>query len=61
MKLAPNTWYRDADTECRFKVLGLRRETVDVIDEHGNRRILSRFICEGSFKADRPPIRRKKR
>lgn len=59
MKLLPNTWYLDPDTSARFKVLGVRKDTVDVLDERGNRRILNRIICEGSLKTDRPSIRQK--
>lgn len=43
------TWYLDIDTTQLFKVLAIERDTVQVVDDAGNRRVLNRSICETSF------------
>jgi hypothetical protein len=58
-------WYVDASEghrgvpiENKFKVLGVHPETLDVIEEGGERRIVNRLIFEEQCRPLREPVAR---
>ncbi len=52
-KLEPNVWYVDPDNDQRFKIVKVEKQTVEVIDTNGNRRMLNRIMCEAAFVRER--------
>ncbi len=46
MTLIPGQWYRDAELDAYFKVLGADALTVTVLDQYGNRRQVNRLLFE---------------
>jgi len=58
MKLEPGVWYTNINTDEQnpywMKVLTIGKETLEVVDEQGNRRLVGRWSFETTMKEGSP-------